>query len=457
MAYWSRAPHRVRPGLPADRVRPVSAPPSPQAPSRPWRRRALLVLAVVVAAGLAWTAWVWWSTEAALDRESLRSLEDRRTPQPGETETQVVDDVVNVLVVGSDSRGGLTEEQRRRLHTGDFDGTRTDTILLVQLRPDDGVSLLSFPRDLWVSVPGHGSRKINAAVELGGPDAIVVAVENLLDLDLDHFVQVAIPSFLKIVDAVGGVHLCLDEPLVDPKSGADFPAGCQDMDGPDALAYVRSRSGDRADFDRIERQQRFLEALVDRTSSLAVLSNPLRLQELAASVADGLTVDDQLDIPTMVDLARAGRNAVEEGLTIHTVPGYAERIDATDAIRPYRPGVEALASHLRGAQPLPERPDEDSRADQQVRLWTSGRPQKAARLESTLYYAGWQPRPAGPGPSDLRPTTTTVYVRDDTEDPQARAIADTLGATVEVLPDPTAVASDVDLVVATGTVTDPER
>lgn len=411
----------------------------------PWRRRAILILAVAVVVGLAWTTWTWWSTEAALDRETMQTLDERRTPGPG----QVVGGVVNVLVVGSDSRAGLTARQRQRLHTGDFDGTRTDTILLAQMRPD-GVSLLSFPRDLWVEIPRHGHAKINAAVELGGPDALVGTVEDLLDLDLDHYVQVAIPSFLQIIDAAGGVRLCLDQPLVDPKSGADFPAGCQDMDGPDALAYVRSRSGNRADFARIARQQRFLEALVDRASSLAVLSNPLRLQDLATSTAGGLTVDDDLDIPTMIDLARAGRTAVEQGLTIHTIPGYADRTDRTAIIRPHQPGVAVLADHLRTGQPLPERPDQDTRADQRILLWTSGNPQHAAQLESTLYYAGWRPIPDGPGPSELHVDTTTVYVPDGTDNPRARAVADTLGATIKPLPADTPVDTDTDMVIATG-------
>lgn len=423
----------------------------------PWGRWVVAGLAATALLVVAVTAWVWRSTDAALDRERVDRITDRGTETVAEG-ADVIDRPLNVLVVGSDSREGLDAAQRDELNTGDFDGERTDTILLAQVRRD-GVSVLSFPRDLRVEIPDHGTERINAALGLGGPNAVVGAVEDLVGIEVDHYVEVAIPSFLEIVEAADGVELCLDEPLRDRESGADFDEGCHRMDGPEALAYVRSRSGLRGDFDRVERQQRFMVALAERATSVGVLANPVRLQDLATTVADGLTVDDGLTIARMVDLGQVLRDVLEGGIDSHTVPAYAATIDGIDFVVPYQPGVEGLGRRLSQQEPLPERPDEDVRAATSLLLLGTGDPQETARIESVLFYGGWSPEIGGTPPSLLtgsdgttdgtEGTPSTVYPTGD--DPQlAEAVAGLLGAEIGEVPPDEQLDLDADVVVVVG-------
>lgn len=409
---------------------------------RPWGMALGVVATAVVVALLAWVGWTYWSADRALGRREVDQIRDRGTADAAES-----NEPVDVLVVGSDTREGLSAEQRAELNTGSFDTERTDTILWVQLR-EDGVSLLSFPRDLRVEGPSGEPTKINRLTALGGPDALVGAVEGLLGEELEHYVELAIPSFLEIVEAAGGVEICLDEPLHDRKSGASFTAGCHHMDGPDALAYVRSRSGRRADFARVERQQRFLSALAERATSLSVLANPLRVRGLATSLADGLTVDEDLGVSRMVELATALREAIDGGLHTYTLPAYADASNGIAYVRPYGPGVTAVASYVRVGQPLPPRPSAETRAEIPIDIWSAGAPEEAARIESVLYFGGYEPS-VGAGADGLTlPRETTVYAGDDAAE-AAETVAVLLGADVRPLPS-AASAGDEALVVHVG-------
>jgi LCP family protein required for cell wall assembly len=409
----------------------------------PWPRVAA-VIAGILGVAVLWLAWTWWSTHRALDQQQVEGI-SQRDDAGGEADGgDGLGGVLNVLLVGSDDRSDLSEEERRRLHTGTFDGARTDTILWVQLR-EDGVSLLSFPRDLRVIGPDGDGHRINRILELGGADALVGVVEAILGADLDHYVEVSISSFLDIVDAAGGVELCLDEPLVDRKSGADFEAGCHRMDGVDALAYVRSRRGERADFARVERQQRFLSALAGRATSLGVLGNPVRLRAVATTVADGLTVDDQLSVARMLEIGNALREVLgAEGLDAYTLPAYPAAIGGVEYVVPYDPGVSEIADRLRNGEPLPPRPSMERREELTVLLRSSGSRDEAVAVESVLFYAGYEPEPDG-GAGDLQRLRTTVYA--DGADEEAAAIAAVLGAEVGMLADDVELDDDTVLVV----------
>ncbi|OOK76125.1 cell envelope-related function transcriptional attenuator common domain protein [Mycobacterium kansasii] len=155
----------------------------------------------------------------------------------------------NWLLVGSDSRQDLTAEQQQNLATGGDIGTgRTDTILLVHV-PEFGSSipttLVSIPRDSSVPIPGHGRDKINAAFVTGGAPLLVLTVEQATGLRVDHYAEVGFGGFVELVDALGGVSVCLSDPIRDPLAGVDLPAGCQHLDGRRALGYVRSRATPR--------------------------------------------------------------------------------------------------------------------------------------------------------------------------------------------------------------------
>ncbi|WP_122498720.1 LCP family protein [Mycobacterium attenuatum] len=226
----------------------------------------------------------------------------------------------NWLLVGSDSRQDLTAEQQRSLATGGDIGTgRTDTILLVHV-PGFGSSnpttLVSIPRDSSVPIPGHGRDKINAAFMMGGSALLVQTVEQATGLRVDHYAEVGLGGFAGLVDALGGVDMCLHEPIRDPLAGIDLPAGCQRLDGRRALGYVRSRATPRADLDRMLNQRQFMAALLHRAASPAVWLNPWRWYAVPHAAAGALTVDQGTHV---FDLARLGW-ALHEHPTALTVP-----------------------------------------------------------------------------------------------------------------------------------------
>jgi LCP family protein required for cell wall assembly len=226
----------------------------------------------------------------------------------------------NWLIVGSDSRQGLTAEQQQDLATGGDIGTgRTDTILLVHV-PSFGSStrttMVSIPRDSYVPIPGHGKDKINSAFAIGGATLLTQTVEQATGLRLDHFAEIGFSGFAALVDALGGVTVCPTAPINDPLAGIDLPAGCQQLQGRNALGYVRSRDTPRADLDRMINQRQFMKALLHRASSPAVWLNPFRWYSVAHAAADALTVDQGDHV---WDLARLGW-ALHGSTTSMTVP-----------------------------------------------------------------------------------------------------------------------------------------
>jgi len=211
------------------------------------------------------------------------------------------------LLVGSDSRSDLSAEQQADLATGgDLGNSRTDTILLVHL-PGLGsgtpATMVSIPRDSYVPIPGYDSEKINAAFSLGGPALLTRTVEEATGVRIDHYAEIGFGGFAGLVDAVGGVTVCPTEPVSDPLAGIDLPAGCQHIDGRQALGFVRTRATPRADLDRMANQRAFMSTLVHRAASPSVLLNPLRWYPMARAATDTVTVGQGDHV---WDLARLG-------------------------------------------------------------------------------------------------------------------------------------------------------
>ncbi|HXA87604.1 MAG TPA: LCP family protein [Mycobacterium sp.] len=255
----------------------------------------LLMALLLAGAGILGGA-VWFDT--SLHREPvLTDYPDRPATAHG----------TNWLLVGSDSRQGLTDKQQQDLATGgDVGSSRTDTILLVHL-PGLGssarVTMVSIPRDSYVPIPGHGRDKINAAFAMGGAPLLTQTVEQATGLRLDHYAEIGFSGFAGIVDALGGVSLCLAEPISDPLAGIDLPAGCQKLDGRNALGYVRTRDTPRADLDRMVDQRQFMAALLHRAASPAVWLDPWRWYSVPHAAVDALTVNQGDHV---WDLARLG-------------------------------------------------------------------------------------------------------------------------------------------------------
>ncbi|WP_280250408.1 LCP family protein [Nocardia abscessus] len=199
----------------------------------------------------------------------------------------------NWLLVGSDGRGGLTPEQEQELATGGEVGPeRTDTIMLVHVPKSGKTTLVSLPRDSYVSIPGQGKDKLNAAFAIGGPALLVQTVEIATGLRIDHYAQIGFGGFASVVDTLGGIDVCVPKPIDDPLAGIDLPAGCQRLNGPQALGFVRSRATSLADLDRMNNQRIFMAALLKKATSGATLANPFKLWPLASDTAKSLKVDN---------------------------------------------------------------------------------------------------------------------------------------------------------------------
>jgi LCP family protein required for cell wall assembly len=166
-------------------------------------------------------------------------------------------------------------------------------------------TMVSIPRDSYVPIPGNGEDKINAAYTFGGAALLAQTVEQATGIRIDHYAEIGFDGFAVLVDAVGGVTMCPAEPISDPLAGIDLPAGCQKLDGRNALGYVRSRATPRADLDRMINQRHFMSALLHRTASPAVLLNPLRWYPMAHAAIGALTVNQGDHIWDLARLAWA--------------------------------------------------------------------------------------------------------------------------------------------------------
>lgn len=223
----------------------------------------------------------------------------------------------NWLLVGSDSRTGLSEDDVERLGTGGDLGTvRTDTIMLMHLPLRGKPTLVSIPRDSYVAVPGYGYDKINAAFAIGGPELLVETVEQNTGLHVDRYAEIGMGGLAGVVDAAGGVEICVAEPIDDPLANINLQPGCQTMDGATALGYVRTRATAQGDLDRVARQREFMTTLVERALSPGVLLNPFRMARLLWVSPALLTVDSGDHVWNLARIVLALRG----GLETETVP-----------------------------------------------------------------------------------------------------------------------------------------
>ena len=223
----------------------------------------------------------------------------------------------NWLLVGSDSRTGLSDKDVERLGTGGDLGTvRTDTIMLMHLPLRGKPTLVSIPRDSYVPVPGYGYDKINAAFSIGGPQLLVETVERNTGLHVDRYAEIGMGGLAGVVDAAGGVEICVAEPIDDPLANINLQPGCQEMDGPTALGYVRTRATAQGDLDRVARQREFMTTLVTRVLSPSVYLNPFRMARLLWVTPTLLTVNSDDHAWNLARIVIALRG----GLETETVP-----------------------------------------------------------------------------------------------------------------------------------------
>ncbi|MGW0122413.1 LCP family protein [Streptomyces sp. NPDC003327] len=240
---------------------------------------------------------------------------------------------MNVLVVGTDGRDRITAEEKAKYRLGGAPCHCTDTVMLVHISEDrDRASVVSLPRDSYAEMPEHtdlnsGEKhsahpvKLNAAYAEGGPALTVRTVESMTGVKIDHYLEVDFTSFMRTVDAVGGVEICTTRPVKDAYTGLDLAAGTHELDGGRALQYVRSRHVDgAADIGRMQRQQKFLAALIERTTSGGVLFNPVRFREVATTMLGSVRADEDFGTDQMLALAKGMRGFTPASSEFVSVP-----------------------------------------------------------------------------------------------------------------------------------------
>jgi LCP family protein required for cell wall assembly len=262
-----------------------------------WAVTGIVVLLVVVGVA-AWAVFVFLSTQAGIQNGPDLG-DNNEAPRPeGQPEL--------VLLVGSDSRVGLTEKEKDDLGADDVPGERADTLILAQIDPaTEHITMVQFPRDLWVPV-GNEKNKINAALEQG-VDPMVRTVEQLTGLDIDRYVQINIAGFKDLVDAIGGVDVCVPEAIeFDPNTGLEIAEpGIVHFSGRKAVRFVRSRhSVAGGDLGRIQNQQKFMAAAIDKITSVDTLLHLSRIQELQEVLKKNIKVDQDTGL---LDLLRIGQ------------------------------------------------------------------------------------------------------------------------------------------------------
>ncbi|MDN3286316.1 LCP family protein [Streptomyces thermocarboxydus] len=279
---------------------------APQRPAPDWRRRIKVTVITLVTVLFVTTVATYFWADSKLNREvDLSKVIER--PEKGEG--------TNYLIVGSDSREGLSDEDKKRLRTGSSDGKRTDSMMILHTG-GNGPTLISLPRDSNVEIPtfkgsesgkiyqGTGRQvKLNAAYAEDGPELLVRTVEFNTGLHIDHYVEIGFAGFANIVDAAGGVEIDIPQDIKDTKSGADFRKGKQTLNGEEALAFVRTRYAlAGSDLDRTKNQQKFLSALANQVATPSTVLNPFRLYPTMGAGLDSLIVDKDMGLFDLADM-----------------------------------------------------------------------------------------------------------------------------------------------------------
>jgi LCP family protein required for cell wall assembly len=266
----------------------------------------------------------------------------------------------NVLILGSDSRKGLSKEEQVAFGSEEtVGGRRSDTIILLSIDPRrERAVVVHFPRDLRVEVPGHGLDKINAAYEYGGPNLVIRTVKAFTGLPVHNYMEIDLAGFQRLVDSLGGVRICVDRPMIDEKAGLNIPrAGCYDMGGPTALAFVRARSveGDLIpDFSRIRRQQQFMRATFNKLLSVGNLLQDEVIREAVGAVK----TDESLRPTDLLELGRRLRALAEEdptgaeSLDLRVVPGSTATIGDVSYVVAEQPETRRLFDALQDGRGL---------------------------------------------------------------------------------------------------------
>lgn len=242
---------------------------------------------------------------------------------------------VNYLLVGSDTRVGLTKAELKALRVGSVAsaaGKRSDTILLVHIsKARDKAVIISLPRDTLVTIPQHTSptgkviapfkAKLNAAYNYGDAPLLIQVIESMTNLRIDHYVEINFAGFAHMVDSLGGIQVCTKTDINDPKSHLVLAAGIHTLDGIQALKYVRTRDFDgMGDLGRMQRQQQFMSSVLRKATSTGVLLNPIKMMNFLNAALATVKTDSALNSGDLITLAKQMRTLSTSKVRTLTVP-----------------------------------------------------------------------------------------------------------------------------------------
>lgn len=269
------------------------------------------VIAVLIGGG------VWFLTEryaGNIDRitDVFDDLDEDSRPAPATPARPAGDDPVTFLLVGSDTRGETLE--------GEDPEGRSDAIMMARFSGDrQHAQVISIPRDSWVDIPGHGKNKINASYAFGGPSLLIQTVEQLTQVRIDHYVAIDFEGIADVTEDLGGVDVYVAETTTN--GPYTFQAGLNHITGEQARWYLGQRYGlQGGDFDRVKRQQHFLQAVFNKLFSSDTFTSPGRLDAALLTLTDNVSIDDTLGNGDLLALAYSMRSLTPDKVSFFTTP-----------------------------------------------------------------------------------------------------------------------------------------
>jgi len=290
------------------------------------RRMALVSTIIVLISAVSWASF-------SLASASIKRVDvfEGRVERPD----RLAGSAINYLIVGSDTRVGLTKAEIKELRVGSTAvaaGKRADTMILVHIsKARDRATIISIPRDTFAAVPewtdstgkvhSPSYSKINETFGKGDAKLLVQTLEGMTNLRIDHYVEVSFLGFKNMVDALGGVTICNKKNINDPKSYLTLKAGLHKLNGVDSLKYVRTRYFDgMGDLGRMQRQQQFVSAMIRTASSKSTLLNPVKVVKFVNAGLASVVTDPDLTQDDLIVLAEQLRGISTKKVRTLTVP-----------------------------------------------------------------------------------------------------------------------------------------
>jgi LCP family protein required for cell wall assembly len=393
----------------------------------------MVIVALVGAGSLAYAK----RKVSEIDRYELSRIQDPTSPGFDSDQPR------NFLLVGADSDDGLAADDPARAGRGNVGGVRSDTIMVVRVDPkSNDAKVLSFPRDLWVDVPGLGKGRINSSLEFGGPDKLIETIKTNFDIDINHYVQVNFAGFKGLVDKIGGVPVYFDTPVKDQGGLNVTSAGCNTLDGTGALAYVRARHmkylnengywkslDPTSDLGRISRQQDFIKRVLTRAIKKGA-RNPRTLTALINTGVTNIRLDKGTTVGDLISLGKAFRNFDPNALQTYNLPVVGTVRGGADVLDLQTGSAEPIIAQFRGTGSTST--GELTPASIAVAVQNgSGTQNQASEASSTLALAGF--KMSEPGSTAGVPRTQVRYAPG--MEAQAALVARHLFADVELIAD----------------------